>query len=795
MGKTRDEVVRVFRTVFEKIRILPFWHISKKLSENTFLLYSITVVTTVIVLIYLLAPWVLRFPYRLDVGDTAPKDIRASTDLIIEDRATVKKNQQKAEAEVPAVYDFDLKAIGDIEERITFAFDEMRQFLSEKKESVAISKKENEFVERLGIDVSQRSLATLRNYTYSKRIEAGIKRSLRSVMEKGITINKALLLNEREKGIVLQMLGEEREGYLKAVDTILDMEGAREEIQRQARALFSMKDESQRAVVIEIASNLIFPNVTFNKSETEARKKVAVSEVRSLFYKVKKGEIIVRKGERVNPEQAAILKGMAKYHERGYLLQTLLGLVLIISILLYIFYRDIKRYSTYLSLDASRLLLLVILLVGTIAVVRFSYFFLEAFVDKFEHVDSSSIPFALPLATGAMLTTFLFDIHIAIVFSFIVSLLAGLMVREEPFFVLFSFVGCIVAAFGVMKCKKRTELLRAGILVGVANLVMAVALNLLYGRLLTYKGLFDSIFALSGGFLVSLIVSGFLPFFESLFKVTTNIKLLELLDLNQPILQELFVKAPGTYHHSLMVSNLAEAAAEVVDVNPLLARVASYYHDIGKLVKPDYFIENQIGTYNRHDDLTPTMSSLILISHVKEGAEMAREHKLPQVIADVILQHHGSRVISFFFQRARENQDPELCIINEENFRYPGPKPRTKMAAIVMLADAVEAASRVLTEPTPGRIAGFVNKIIEDIVKEGQLDGCDITLKDIKLIEKCFTQVLAGIFHQRIDYPGMDFSHYEDEHIGQKQAEKDQAKPSADKKGGPKSPISHRVPT
>ncbi len=776
MGKIRDKL-----------------QISKDRLGTSFLLKGITIVVSISILVYLLAPWVFQSPHRLDAGENSPRDIRASTDLIIEDKATVRKNQQKAESEVPAVYDFDLKAIGDIEEKITLAFNEMRQFLLEQKDKTTLSKKEEEFVERLGIDISQRSLDILKDHTYSKRVEDGIKGSLRSVMEKGITINRPLLLNEREKGIALQMLGEDRESYLKTVDSVFDIEGAREEIQRLVRQV--LKNEPQRAVVIEITSKLVFPNVTFNKSETEAKKRIAVSKVRPLFYNVNKGELIVRKGEKINPEQAAILKEMSKYYNKGYLFQTVFGLVLIISILIYILYMDIKRYSTYLSLDASRLLLLIILLVGTIALVRFSYLFLEAFVDKFEYVDSSNIPYALPVAAGAMLVTFLFDIHIAIVFSFIISLLTGFMVREESFFVLFSFVSSIVAAFGVMHCKKRTDLLKAGFLVGMANLGMTIALNLFYGTFFVYKNLFDSIFALSGGLVVSLIVSGFLPFFESLFKVTTDIRLLELLDLNQPVLQELFVKAPGTYHHSLMVSNLAEAAAEVVGVNPLMTRIASYYHDIGKLVKPDYFIENQIGTYNRHDNLTPTMSSLILISHVKEGAEMARRHKLPPVIVDVILQHHGSRVINFFFQRARENQDPELCIINEENFRYPGPKPRIKMAAIVMLADAVEAASRVLTEPTPGRIAGFVNRIIEDIVKEGQLDGCDITLKDIKLIEKCFIQVLVGIFHQRIDYPSMEFSPYDDEGMGQEQTKKDQDKSSANRKGSPKSPIDHRVPT
>jgi cyclic-di-AMP phosphodiesterase PgpH len=228
------------------------------------------------------------------------------------------------------------------------------------------------------------------------------------------------------------------------------------------------------------------------------------------------------------------------------------------------------------------------------------------------------------------------------------------------------------------------------------------------------------------------------------------------MDPNQPLLKELVYKSPGTYHHSIVIGNLAEAAAEAINENPLLARVGSYYHDIGKVQKPEYFIENQRVDENKHDRLSPSMSSLIITSHVKEGAEMAKQQKLPSAIVDIILQHHGNSLITYFYQKAKELQP--VGPVAEQDFRYPGPRPRTKVAAIVMLADAVEAASRTLMEPTPQRIQSLTNSVITRIFLDDQLSMCDLTLKDLREISKSFNMILNGIFHHRIDYPGVEFS-------------------------------------
>ncbi len=249
-----------------------------------------------------------------------------------------------------------------------------------------------------------------------------------------------------------------------------------------------------------------------------------------------------------------------------------------------------------------------------------------------------------------------------------------------------------------------------------------------------------------------MLATGIIPIIEIIFNYTTDIKLLELADLNQPVLHDLLIAAPGTYHHSILVGVLAEAAAEAIDADPLLARVCAYYHDIGKIKKPLYFVENQKGGENKHDRLPPSMSSLIITSHVKDGIEIARQHRLGKIIQDIIAQHHGTSIITYFYQKAREMQDDDQPV-SDKDFRYPGPKPQTKEAGIVMLADAVQATSKTLTDPSPSRIQGMVQRIINNIFVDGQLDECELKLKDLHLIAESFNRILNGIFHARIDYP------------------------------------------
>ncbi len=454
------------------------------------------------------------------------------------------------------------------------------------------------------------------------------------------------------------------------------------------------------------------------------------------------------------------------------------GGALIAFVLLAIFYRDIMRYKPAYINDYNMLLLLGLMIVSTLVIGRVVDYLLLNLSKGMGSIDPDTVVFGIPIAAGAMLVTLLFDFHTAITFSFTISLLTGYWLND-PLYPIYTFVGSLTAAFSVIRCKKRSALLRGGFYVAITNMLIALILLISRGDVQPGKILSSVIFAVFSGVTVSSIVSLFLPFLEYTFKVTTDISLLELLDLNQPLMKALMINAPGTYHHSVIVGNLVEAAAEDVGVNPLLARVSSYYHDIGKVKMPEYFVENQAGAPSKHDKLTPHMSSMIIVNHVKEGVELARQYKLPQVLIEIIKQHHGSSLITYFYQKARE-KNHEQPLTAAEDYKYPGPKPQSRVAALVMMADAVEASSRVLTDPTPARISALVDKIINHIFLDGQLDECELTLKDISEIKKRFTYILTGIFHKRVDYPGFDFGNGD---IHKEPSKVDKALPSEDKKG------------
>jgi hypothetical protein len=434
--------------------------------------------------------------------------------------------------------------------------------------------------------------------------------------------------------------------------------------------------------------------------------------------------------------------------------EAIVGGFLMIALLLLILYRDFIRYKPEIKKDYSMILLIGILLSGNLVIGRTFYYVLRGFSNWLGPVDPFLLVYAVPLAAGSMFAALLIDIHTAIVFTVIISLISGLWFNS-PLYSIFVFATGLTAAFGVIRCKRRSAIWRAGFSISLVSLLTALIISLFKGQILSMESFIVAGAALSNGIIVATIVSALLPLFEYLFKRTTDISLLELLDLNQPLMRELLVEAPGTYHHSIIVGNLAESAAEAVGVNPLLARVSAYYHDIGKIKMPDYFIENQIVSVSKHDKLAPRMSSLILLSHVKEGVELAKKHKLPPIVIDIIQQHHGTSVQTFFYQKAKERHD-KIAPLTEEDFRYPGPKPKSRVAALVLMADAVEAASRALTDTTPARVSILVDRIINHCFIDGQLDNCELTLKDIREIRTNFVYLLSSMYHKRIDYPGLE---------------------------------------
>ena len=366
---------------------------------------------------------------------------------------------------------------------------------------------------------------------------------------------------------------------------------------------------------------------------------------------------------------------------------------------------------------------------------------------------SSNLKYLIPISIASMLLTIFFDPRVAFIGTVTLSIIiGGLRGNEFGIMIICLFVGT-VSTFAVREIQARSWIIKGILSISIAYIFSIAAIEFLQNT--EFKDLWNMwLYGLINGLLSPILAYGLMIIIETIFRFTTNSTLLELSDLNKPLLRQLAIRAPGTYHHSIMVGNLSEAATEVIGGNALLARVASYYHDIGKMEKAEYFVENQKGGKNPHEKLTPSMSCLILINHVKRGLDLAHDYNLPKEIRDFIPEHHGTNIIRFFYEKAKESSDG--VEINETDFRYPGPKPQTKETGIVMLADSVEAGSRSLKDPSVSRIRGMVNSFVHERLLDSELDECPLTTRDLNLIKKSFVNTLTGMFHGRIEYPDQD---------------------------------------
>ena len=585
-----------------------------------------------------------------------------------------------------------------------------------------------------------------------KEALTNIGRLVVDVFNRKIVGNLELFQSERERGIVVRDLVSQKETTLTDLSSVIGLDEAQQLLSSRLKDIEGFSSR-QRKVLDAILKKELRPSLTFNKNETEARKQQARDAVKPVLFQVKKGEMIVREGARVTEEQIKKLKALREMGSDTSTLRTAAGLLVSILILVFATHRFARQNIRKYHPKNRDLLFLVSSLIGLFVLIKIAIFISTALESAFPYIDSSSYFYLFPFAVGAMLVRIVLNSEVAFVFALLSSLFLGVLFGNSLLITFYALVSSLTGAHWVKQCKQRTTLYYAGLRISLMNVLVILGVHLMAGRAFDMQLLYKLGFGLAGGFFCAVIVTGTIPLVEYLFKYTTDIKLLELANMNNPLLRELMVQAPGTYHHSIIVGNLVESAAETINANPLLARVAAYYHDVGKIRKPLYFVENIRGVENKHDKLAPSMSALILMSHVKDGVEMAREHKLGDPLVDIIREHHGTALIKFFFDKAKSKEDADVQQVDERDYRYPGPKPQTREAALIMLADAVEAASRTLTDSSPARIQGLVQKIINNIFIDGQLDECELTLKDLHNIAKSFNRVLAGIFHNRIDYP------------------------------------------
>lgn len=483
-----------------------------------------------------------------------------------------------------------------------------------------------------------------------------------------------------------------------------------------------------------------------------------IDEKATDVIRIQAGESIIRAGDRFKPWHATVIEGIRKTKDEMYAKTRTLGvfafLVFFLSILLYILQKERRT-----AVQPKDLLFMATLLMTMIAIEK-SFLFTANAVRELMPVKLSPSSFysLMPVVSGAMIAALILSFSAGVLFILANVMLAGLVLQGNLEFELFFLTSSLLGFQMMRNAKSRGRILEVGLQLGLFNMLCLFMLDLANNNL--FSGAFTNeefvirmVLALAGGFLNSLFVLILMPIFESAFNYLTPIKLLEYGSLNHPLLREMIVRAPGTYHHSHMVGTLAEAACEAIGTDSLFARVASYFHDIGKMRKTPYFVENQIPGENRHEGLAPSMSALIIVSHVKEGVDMAREHKLPQRIIDIIPQHQGTKLISYFYSKAKEAEDPKIQVVDEKDYRYPGPKPQTREAGVILLADTVEAATRALKDRSPARLEEVVRNMINKNFIDGQLDECELTLRDLNVIAKSFVRILIGVYHNRIEYP------------------------------------------
>ena len=489
-------------------------------------------------------------------------------------------------------------------------------------------------------------------------------------------------------------------------------------------------------VLNNIILEQIKPNFYYDKEKTEEK----IKEVQKNTEKVviKKNQIIVQKGEPVTSRQIEILTELGLIGDsagEGVILLYIVLAILLSSVMGIQFFYIYKNYRS-VYLDFKKLVLINLINVFSLILVR---------------CVSFASPFMIPLALAPLLMTMLINYKISLFVNSMNVIIVAALTGFNSQVIIIAIVNALVGATILRKMQQRNDILYSTLYIAVLSGVITFATGVILSSNL--KDIFlNSAFSIIGTVFAGVLATGLLPFLESTFNIVTTLKLLELSNPNSPLLKKLLMEAPGTYHHSMLVANLAELAAEEVKANPVIARIGAYYHDVGKTTRPYFFKENQISKENPHDKITANLSTLIIISHVKEGLELAKEYNIPEVIQDIIAQHHGTTLVKYFYYTVKNNsENPDE--VREEDFRYPGPIPSTKEAGIIMLADSVEAAVRSINEPTKGKIEEMVNNIIKDKLHSGQLNDCDLTLKDLETIRKCFLKTLNGIYHQRIEYP------------------------------------------
>lgn len=670
-----------------------------RIERKTWWRYGIFLVSIIVTFIILLTS-IVNKKYDLKVGDIAPVDFRANVDLV--DEVTTKALIEDAVASVQNQYTQELEVRRNA---LKESNDFFNGIINSRNPMVSLDEIATVLSERGTYGISQEGYFALLS------IDNSDLRYALNTINNGINKIYETPLEEDDENKITRSRTE--------MSDIVDS--------------FSFNEAAKNAIK-QLVVTLVKPNYFYDEEATARLKEEAENSITPVL--IKKNQTIVKEGDPVNANQLEILSELGYLSESGFNALPYSGLVVaVLSIhLIIVFY--LMRFYKVIYEDTKKIALIFLLMNLALALAR---------------VMVIISPFIVPYTFLPMLLTILVKKRVgqslALYSAVFLSIVTGFNVQVLLLLMLTS----ILSVIFINKVEERNDILKSSFYISVVTFVVSLSLGFLLSNSVT-DSIRNSLFAASGVILSGILVIGFLPLIENTFNVVTEIKLLELANPNHPLLKRLQMEAPGTYHHSIMVGNLAEAAAEELHANSILLRVAAYYHDIGKLSRPQFFKENQIGSKNPHDEISPNLSTLIIINHVKIGLEMAEKAKLPQEIKDLIAQHHGTTLVKYFYLTMKNNaEDPDS--VKEEDYRYPGPKPKTREAGIMMLADSVEAAVRSISDPTQGKVEAMVYKIFKDKLEDGQLDECDITFSDVSKIRRNFLKTFGSIYHERIEYP------------------------------------------
>ncbi len=711
------------------------------LRDDSRLLPAIYIVVFVVLSILLFPPTKKTREVAFNEGEIANVDVIAPLDIAVPlSGQEVEINRARAAVSVPPVYRMRSEALEHLPGDLTALMERVKEVAMvdtiPPEERARMMKEMVPVLEREPVEL------LLLKDTRRKILDDGLAIQ-RQLLERGV-INDSSPLRRRDYPHISLIDGESE--TLKPANGLLEQGQLEAVILGRAERVFPGSDDAQQLFYAIVRSHLV-PNMIYDADETRQRRESAMAEVKDV-YEVSKNQRIIAKHDKVTRKQVMELEALEEYLTNEELktspakrILLFIGKIVRILLLIALFAVALYRFDRSLIREMEKLTL-------TFMILLF-YLLMTALVVKLPFLSE----YLIPVAFVALIATAFFGSLTALIFTLFASSLLITHAELPGSLVFISVLAGSAAIYSIAHLRERRNFYTIFLYVSLAYItgISSFGISDAFGL---SEFLLGSLWGIANAFACTILVMFLMPIFESLFSVTTNFTLMELSDLNRPLLKRLIIEAPGTYHHSLMVGNMVEAVAEDVNANGLLARVSAYYHDIGKLAKPEYFFENKGENFNKHEKLAPTMSALILASHVKEGVDLARKEKMPKVVIDGIREHHGTTVMAFFYNKALEYDSHDS--VNIDDFRYPGPRPQSKETALIMLADSCEAAVRSLKEPTAPRIRALVSKIFATRMNDGELDNSGLTLNDIAAIREKFIQFLTGIFHPRVQYPSRD---------------------------------------